>query len=261
MKRLGLGLLTSVMAATAFAPLAAFAPPADAADLPVGPIAPAPAPVYRPALYDWTGIYFGGHVGAGLLDDTISQSGVAATPITSSADIHPAGLIGGGQVGANYEFAPWVVGIEGSWTSTAFTGATTVGTTNVVFPFEKSTNSPKWIAAATGRVGYAADSLLLYVKGGGAWMKVDYTQDLLVPGGLTGPSQTITDTRSGFTAGVGVEYGLTENFSAKLEYDFYDFGTQTYNGFVQTPVSIKSDMHVVSFGLNYRFNWAGGRPY
>jgi len=110
------------------------------------------------------------------------------------------------------------------------------------------------------RVGYAADAWLFYVKGGGAWMNVRYGQ-ALVTGGITGFTQTVTDTRSGFTAGAGIEYGLTENFSARLEYDFYDFGTQTYNQFVQTPISIKSDMHAVTFGLNYRFNWAGGRPY
>ena len=96
---------------------------------------------------------------------------------------------------------------------------------------------------------------LFYVKGGGAWMNVRYGQ-ALVNGGFTAGTQTVTDTRSGFTAGAGIEYGLTENFSARLEYDFYDFGTQTYNQFVQTPISIKSDMHALTFGLNYRFNWA-----
>ena len=250
MKRLGLGLLTSVVAAAACVPLA------HAADLPAAPIAP--APYYRPALYDWTGIYLGGHVGGAALRDTYNQVGAPVTVLTGPLDVNPGGVVGGGQVGANYEFAPWVVGIEGSWTDVGFSGITSVGTTTGLT--ENNTSTPQWFAAVTGRVGYAADSLLFYVKGGGAWMKVDYTQSLLV--NPASPfNQTITDTRSGFTAGVGVEYGLTENFSAKLEYNFYDFGTQTYNGFAQTPVSIKSDMHVVTFGLNYRFTWAGGRPY
>jgi len=250
MKRRGLGLLTSVVAAAACVPLA------HAADLPVAPIAP--APYYRPALYDWTGIYLGGHVGGAALRDTYNQVGAPVTVLTGPLDVNPGGVVGGGQVGANYEFAPWVVGIEGSWTSTGFSGTT--GTFTGGFT-ENETSSPQWLAAVTGRVGYAADTLLFYAKGGGAWMKVDYSQGLLVAGTSLQTTQTITDTRSGFTAGVGVEYGLTENFSAKLEYNFYDFGTQTYNGFALTPVSIKSDMHVVTFGLNYRFTWAGGRPY
>jgi outer membrane immunogenic protein len=254
MRRVGIGLLTSAVAAAACVSLA------HAADLPVAP-APAPPVVYRPALYDWTGIYFGGNVGGGLLNDTISQATAApATALTGNITNNPSGVIGGGQVGANYEFAPWVVGVEGSWSATNIGATNSVATTVGGGSFENATSSLQWVAAATGRVGYAADSWLFYVKGGGAWMNVRYGQ-ALVTGGITGFTQTVTDTRSGFTAGAGIEYGLTENFSARLEYDFYDFGTQTYNQFAQTPISIKSDMHAVTFGLNYRFNWAGGRPY
>jgi outer membrane immunogenic protein len=254
MRRVGIGLLTSAVAAAACVSLA------HAADLPVAP-APAPPVVYRPALYDWTGIYFGGNVGGGLLNDTISQaSTVGINTLTGSITNNPAGVIGGGQVGANYEFAPWVVGVEGSWSATNIGATNSVATSAGGGLFENATSSLQWIAAATGRVGYAADSWLFYVKGGGAWMNVQYSQALVISG-ITSSTQNVTDTRSGFTAGAGIEYGLTENFSARLEYDFYDFGTQTYNQFVQTPISIKSDMHAVTFGLNYRFNWAGGRPY
>ena len=99
--------------------------------------------------------------------------------------------------------------------------------------------------------------MLFYAKGGGAWMNVKYTQDTLVAGGALITTQGISDTRTGFTAGVGLEYGMTENLSAKLEYDFYDFGTKDYNVFTQTPVSVASNLHALTFGLNYRFNWAG----
>jgi outer membrane immunogenic protein len=255
MRRVGIGLLTSTLAAAACVPLA------HAADLPVAP-APAPPVVYRPALYDWTGIYFGGNVGGSFLNDTVTQASTAGfATIAGPLNPSPTGVIGGAQVGANYEFAPWVVGIEGAWSATTMGATATVATlvpgTGVL---ENETSSPQWLAAATGRFGYAADAWLFYVKGGGAWMNVRYGQ-ALVNGGFTAGTQTVTDTRSGFTAGAGIEYGLTENFSARVEYDFYGFGTQTYNQFVQTPISIKSNVQAVTFGLNYRFNWAGGRPY
>jgi outer membrane immunogenic protein len=260
MRRVGIGLLTSTVAAAAFVSLASVSL-AYAADLPVAP-APAPPVVYRPALYDWTGLYFGGHVGGGILDDTFSQAAAApATALAGTITNSPSGVIGGGQVGANYEFAPWVIGVEGSWTSTNIGATGTVATFTPGGVLENGTSSVQWIAAATGRAGYASDAWLFYVKGGGAWMNVRYGQALIATGGAVAFTQTLTDTRSGFTAGAGIEYGLTENFSAKVEYDFYDFGTQTYNQFVQTPISIKSNLHAVTFGLNYRFNWAGGRPY
>jgi outer membrane immunogenic protein len=257
-KRLGPGLLTLVAAAVAFVPLALVLP-ARAADLPVAPVAPTPAPFYRPALYDWTGFYLGGHVGAGLLEDTFSQAaGPAAVTPTGSVHVGTAGVIAGAQAGVNYEFAPWVVGVEASWSDSNLNGSNAV-TTTVPGVLEREKASPQWLAAATGRVGYAADAWLFYVKGGGAWIKDNYTQDILT-GGVAGGAQTLTDTRSGFTAGAGIEYGLTESFSAKVEYDFYDFGNTTY-AFTNTPVSVKNDLHVITFGLNYRFNWAGGRPY
>jgi outer membrane immunogenic protein len=257
MKRLGLGLLTSALAAAASLPFA-YAPLAHAADLPVAPPL-APAPVYRPALYDWTGFYVGGHVGAGILEDQFNPLAGGVVAPTGSATVSTSGVLAGGQVGFNYEFAPWVIGIEGSWTSSNVNGSQTVPTNLGAGTLEREKANPQWLAAATGRVGYAADAWLFYVKGGAAWIKDNYTQSILVSG-VAASNQTMNDTRTGFTAGVGVEYGLTENFSAKAEYDFYDFGSTTY-AFTATPVSVKNQLHAITFGLNYRFNWAGGRPY
>ena len=260
MKRLGLGLLTSALAAVASLPLA-YAPLAHAADLPAAPPL-APAPVYRPALYDWTGFYVGGHVGAGLLEDQFNPQGAGTVTPGGSATVGTSGVLAGGQAGINYEFAPWVIGIEGSWTSSNINGSQTVAATSAVFAqplLVREKANPQWLAAATARVGYAADAWLFYVKGGGAWIKDNYNQSILV-NGVAAANQTMNDTRSGFTAGVGVEYGLTESFSAKVEYDFYDFGSTTY-AFTAAPMSVKNDLHAITFGLNYRFNWAGGRPY
>jgi outer membrane immunogenic protein len=254
MKRLGSGLLTSALAAAAFLPFVSV-PLVHAADLPV-PAAPPPVSYYRPALYDWTGIYIGGNVGAAIMRDNSNQwLGVpVTTPIIGSIPVNPIGAIGGGQIGANYEFAPWVVGIEGMWS-----GAVSMSSTNNVSTTTGNTESLTtnlfWLASATGRVGYAHDDLLFYVKGGGAWESVKYLENVAAT-----PVQTITDTRSGYTVGAGIEYGLTENFSAKLEYDFYDFGTQNYNFTLATPLSISSQIHQVLVGINYRFTAGGGRP-
>ena len=49
-----------------------------------------------------------------------------------------------------------------------------------------------------------------------------------------------------------------ENLSAKVEYDFYDFGSKNYNFNAITPVSVNSNLHTIIVGLNYKFNWSGG---
>jgi outer membrane immunogenic protein len=155
-----------------------------------------------------------------------------------------------------------VVGIEGSWTDAAIGGSTLIGAATAIPTVptvvqERFTSHPLWFAALTGRAGYAANDWLFYAKAGGAWMHVSYTEDLLVSGGATATSQVISDNRTGFTVGVGIEFGLVENLSGKIEYDFYDFGSRNYD-FAFTPVSVRSDLHTLTAGLNYKFNLSGG---
>ena len=192
--------------------------PAQAADMGVPSRSYYPASPPPPAIYDWTGIYLGGHIGGGMLTDSVSQNGVSAGGfnLLSSGNLRPAGVIGGAQVGANYEFAPWVVGIEGTWTNSAINGNTLIGTTaGTTFPQVRFTSQDQWFAAVTGRVGYAANDWLFYAKAGGGWMNVRYTEDALVPGGATGATQVLTDNRTGFTVGAGIEFGLVENLSGQ----------------------------------------------
>jgi outer membrane immunogenic protein len=141
-----------------------------------------------------------------MLTDSVSQNAVAPpVSLLSSGSLRPAGVIGGTQVGANYEFAPWVVGIEATWTDSAINGNTLIGTTSgLVVPQERFTSQAQWFAALTGRVGYAANDWLFYAKAGGGWMNVRYTEDTLVPGGATAATQVLTDNRTGFTVGAGI---------------------------------------------------------
>jgi outer membrane immunogenic protein len=240
--------------------------PARAADIAVPGPSYYPKSIPPPAIYDWTGIYFGGHVGGGILTDSVSQNGVStstiATSLTSSGTLRPGGVLGGAQIGANYEFAPWVVGVEGSWTDTTISGSTLIGATTATIPTviqERFTSHALWFAALTGRAGYAANDWLFYAKAGGAWMHISYTEDLIIVGGQTNATQVISDNRTGVTAGAGIELGFTENFSGKIEYDFYGFGTKNYN-FAITPVSVRSNLHTLTVGLNYRFTWPGAAP-
>jgi outer membrane immunogenic protein len=269
MRRISPGLLVGFVVAAS-----ALATAASAADLPV-PAAPAyTPPAYRPVIYDWTGIYGGIHVGGGVLNDVVTNTTTTALlNAGTQTKLSPFAVVGGAQAGFNIEFAPFVIGAEGTFTWSDISG-TQVTPSLLPTISENSTSTAKWYATATGKVGFAANDFLFYAKGGAAWMNVHYIQN--VAAGSVQSTQSITDTRSGFTVGGGIEFGMTENLSARLEYDFLDFGTKTYNfnnlGFTPAgsptgtaltpigaaPMSIKSFTQLITVGLSYRFNWGGG---
>jgi outer membrane immunogenic protein len=261
MGRLRSGLLACLAAAAA-------APAAFAADMPL----PGPAPAYAPpppARYDWSGIYVGGHVGGGALNDSLTTT-TSTAPFQAAGvqtKLSSFGVIGGAQAGINYQFSSIVVGAEGTWTASAISGSQITSTllTPVLGGGENSRDAPHWYATATGRVGYAANDVLLYAKGGAAWMSAEYTQQVIAGG--VASAQVVTATRHGYTIGGGVEYALTESLSVKLEYDYLNFGTQTssFNNLTTPigavgafPLSIKSTTQMLLFAANYRFNWGGG---
>ena len=98
----------------------------DSGDLPISE--PIYAPAYRaPPIIalNWTGCYLGGHIGGSFIDKKFNCRFVdAAVPSTfgaptsfaisdSSTDLGSTGILAGGQVGCNLQFATnWVVGIE-----------------------------------------------------------------------------------------------------------------------------------------------------
>ena len=111
----------------------AFGLAAQAADIAVPGPAYYPKSFPPPAVYDWTGIYLGFHVGSGILTDSVSQTATSPTGfnLANSGSLRPAGVLGGAQIGANYEFVPWVVGIEGSWTDSTISGSTLIPCTGL----------------------------------------------------------------------------------------------------------------------------------
>ncbi len=134
---------------------------AAAADLPVRP-APAPmAPVaYAPAaIYNWTGLYIGGQLGAGFGNSSWTDPFTGAKNNFNSG----AGFLGGAQVGGNLQFNMLVVGVEGdfNWSSLKASGTNSIG--NAI------NSNVNWTSTVTGRVGAAFDRLLVYGKGGVAF--------------------------------------------------------------------------------------------
>jgi outer membrane immunogenic protein len=218
--------------------------PALAADLGARPYTKAPPYVAQP-IYNWTGFYIGGHLGGAFGGDN-NSSGLV------TGNNNDGRFLGGVQVGADYQFAPnWVLGIEGQY---SWLGSNNNG---VIFPGGLVyTNNQRALASVTGRVGYTWGPALLYVKGGYAYS--DNNETLALAGA---PVAFTLDRshRDGFTVGAGLEYMFAQNWSAKAEYQYYDFGSSRFIApAALVPFgSFRNDDHTVKAGLNYRFNWGG----
>jgi len=211
---------------------------------------PARAPVYTKApimapAFSWTGCYVGGNAGGLWAKKDWTNTGVAE----SSVDI--SSWLAGAQVGCNYQVSTWVFGIQGDydWTNASATA------TDAFFLATTDQTKIKALASVTGRVGYAWDRFLGYVKGGGAWESDEYS----VFSGLA--ISTASETRTGWTIGVGGEYAFTDWLTGFVEYNYYDFGTKSdsFAGtFGTTIVAIKETKSVAKAGLNIKFGGWGG---
>src|SRR5215468_7441745 len=223
--------------------LVALGAPALAADMAARPrYAKEPPPIAVP-IYNWTGFYIGGHLGVAFGNDN-NFNGLV---VGSNND---ARFLGGVQGGFDYQFAPnWVLGAEAQWSwlsGNAFTAAFPNG---YIY-----TNDRRGIGSITGRVGYTWGPGLLYVKGGYAYSN---NNERVTQFGFPIPFATSGDHTNGYTVGAGVEYMFAPNWSAKAEYQYYNFGDATFTA----PVALvpfgtfTTDDHVVKAGVNYRFNW------
>jgi outer membrane immunogenic protein len=219
---------------------------ANAADLPARP-APPRAPVFVAPVYNWTGFYIGINGGGAWAHKCWDIVGVGAAVLVREGCHDPDGGLFGGQVGFNWQTGAFVFGVDvaGDWAS--LTGS------NNSLAILGNINHSKIDAlfAVTGRVGYAWDAVLLYAKGGGAWVDDKYTTTGLFP--ATANSQT----RGGWTVGGGVEYGFMPNWSVAVEYNHYDFGNKnvTFVGPGFGVDRIEQRIDAVTARLNWRFGW------
>jgi outer membrane immunogenic protein len=221
-----------------------------------------PRPVYAPVpvivpVFSWTGCYLGGNVGGIWAKNDWND------PIFGDFGNNTAsGVLGGVQGGCNYQVSSLVFGIQGDgdWTNINNDNAGPLLSTTG-FPITDRTQI-KGLASVTGRVGYAWDRFLGYVKAGGAWERASFA--LEVNGS---PFATATTNRSGWTVGVGGEYALLnwQNYwlTGFIEYDHYGFGTANpgglsvctvtvCSGVISTGTGIKTDVDVVKVGINIK---------
>jgi outer membrane immunogenic protein len=109
----------------------------------------------------------------------------------------------------------------------------------------------QWTSTVTGRVGTAFDRLLVYGKGGVAFANDESSINF-----TSGASASTTFTRTSWTAGAGIEYALAQNWTAKIEYDYLGFGSETLDfGPSSLPTNPSASLNVqeVKAGINFKF--------
>lgn len=206
-----------------------------------------------PPVVSWTGCFIGAHVGGGWARKDYTDP-LAVFPDTILGSHTADGVIGGGQIGCDYQVGSWVFGAEGS------VSATNMSATHLALGDFYTTNIP-WLATLTGRIGYTVTpNLLIYGRGGVAWVRDNETKVDLVTGLLEG---TANVTRSGWTVGVGGEYLIAPNWSVFAEYNYMDFGTRRITYITPEvppaffPLDIRQQVQTVKVGVNFRFNPSG----
>jgi opacity protein-like surface antigen len=194
--------------------------------------------------YDWTGPYVGVSAGSTRGDTHWAFQGVTVDPDYS-------GYLAGGQAGYNFQTGRFVWGIEGDAGLSNAGG----GTACPIQPFLYSCEDDvRALGSLTGRFGYTWGRALFYAKGGWAFGEVKAGTIFgtpPAPAGMNGAQST--NWESGWTAGVGMEYALTDRWSAKAEYMHYEFPQYAFTVAQTTTANATTAGDTVRIGVNYHF--------
>ena len=211
---------------------------------------------------------------------TVGATTVAARTVGFARD-NDTTVIGGGQIGCNYQTGAIVFGVEGDVDAQRWRDSRTLvaplpgGATSFVAGDTFGLRS-RWEASARARLGYAWDRWMIYATGGAAWTDVrsDVNFIAVTAGGFPLPADVVSTskTRVGATVGGGLEYAFVNNWSFGVEGRYTWYGTQSFSGgalaigatgtpaapnftFSNALASYKVNTAEVMAKVNYHFNW------
>jgi outer membrane immunogenic protein len=237
--------------------------PASAADMAARPYTKAPAPMVA-AMYDWSGFYIGMNGGGGWsrkcweIGPRVNPNIIVAVvnlPATDEGCHDATGGVIGGQVGYRWQRAAWVFGLEaqGNWANLSGSNLSNPLALGAVATNRTKIDS---IGLFTGQVGYAANNILFYMKGGAMVVNDKYE-------GFTTATGVVFDraseTRWGGAIGAGIDFGITPNIVLGVDYMHGFMGCQTVTmtsvatGLLSRTDRICQDVDMVTARLSYKF--------
>jgi len=212
-----------------------------------------------PTTLNWTGFYLGAHLGGTWGSSTATDSS-SATTLNDYWSAAPSGFVAGAQLGYNWQTGPMIYGLEGDLGNLGLAGSAT--TTYVPYGYDTSTSTDAgFYLTLRGRLGFLVNGWMLYATGG--YIGADTTVSVLEACNsivcTANVSASTESFRSGWTIGGGFEASVGQGWSAKVEYLYYDLGSET--AYTNASISggpnswtVTTDGSLVRAGINYRFN-------
>ncbi|MBY3252666.1 porin family protein [Rhizobium laguerreae] len=236
------------------------------------PFEAAPAPE-APDTFSWSSFYVGVNAGYGFGGDgDISSGGQLGPNIANmatgarprSVDLDRNGILGGGQIGYNWQAGSLVYGLEADISFTEIDDDRNIVTPQINTGLAQGNvfrSEFDYLGTVRGRLGFALDRTLFYGTAGLAYGRSTMSVDMFAPNGVRQFTGEKTETNVGYAVGAGVEYAVTSKISLKSEYLYYDLGEEELNvqAIPGTGVAggydskFNNDGHLFRVGLNYKF--------
>jgi len=202
----------------------------------------------------WSGFYIGGHAGGlwGDIDTTHVSNNVDFYNFAagSTFDFSPSGVLGGAQLGYNFQMSSFVFGIELSGSASDLDETQLHGWDDV------ETAESDWNASASARAGFAWQNSLLYIKGG--YAVADIQHSVADDSGVERGTFSSSENHGGYTVGGGFEHMLSPDVSFGLEYNFISLEEDQHstidNELEPVVHDIEATLHTVTARLNWHWN-------
>lgn len=234
-----------------------------AADLSEPMAAPMLAPTMAPA-YDWTGGYIGGQIGYGWSNTNVDSvsffddvAGTIPAGTLPGFAFNGSGIIGGAELGYNWQANGVVLGVEGDISATGITG--TYGDAGPDFTLDTKLN---WLSTARLKLGLPVENFMFYGTAGLAVGGITANLHDNYPDDTTVYNLSNSQTAVGWTVGGGVAAAVNSHWVVKAEYLYADLGSHTYSysedpsgaiGWPLLSASAKTTASIVRVGLDYKF--------
>ena len=209
------------------------------------------------APYSWSGFYIGAHIGGANVDTSVTSGVPGVGFFDNNAfdkfSVDDTNVFGGGTLGYNLQLGQLVIGAEGDL---GFINADASAIAPDVNDGDRVRAKYGFYSVIAGRLGFTpTERILIYGKAGVAFAKIQNTGADIDAGGVFDPnfSYVVSDTRTGWAFGGGIEAALHAGWSMKVEYlrmDFEDFTARDAGG---RTYHVENSADTVKIGLNYKF--------